>query len=728
MSKPCRRSITPTALLLLSAAVAICAGCWAFATDISPVPNRDFGTVLLPPVAVKKPFDVPSPNGLREDDYYWLRDDTRTSNDVLSYLARENAYTQAQLKPTQALQDKLYTELVGRLKQDDRSVPVFDKGYWYYSRFETGQQYPIYARKRGNMTAAEQILLDEPKLALGHDFFQVAGSQVSPDSNLLAYAEDTVGRRQYTLKIKDLRTGAQLPDTIANVEPDLVWAADNKTLLYIEKDPVTLLSVRVHQHVLGTDPKQDTLVYEEKDPSFYLGLGKSKSERYLFIVAHSTLVSEWRYAAAADPHLQFKPVLPREANHEYEVEQVGKDFIVRTNWNAANFRIMRAPIASSTDKRTWRDIVAHRSSAFIADYSVFKHYLAISERSDGLMKVRLRSWDGKLDKLLATDEPAYTMRLIETPGFSSNRLRYNYTSLTTPATTYEFNMATGRRSLLKVTPVLGGFDAANYKTEYLHAVARDGVQIPISIVYRKDTPRDGTAPLYQYGYGSYGISTDPEFHMNWLSLLDRGFVVAIAHVRGGQEMGRAWYETGKLLYKRNTFTDFIAATEFLVKQKYGAKDRVFAQGGSAGGLLMGAIANLAPQDYRGIIANVPFVDVVTTMLDDSIPLTTNEFDEWGNPKDKQFYDYMLSYSPYDNVRAQAYPAMFVSTGLWDSQVQYYEPAKWVAKLRALKTNSSPLLLRINMEAGHGGKSGRFERLRETAMEYQFILTQLDIKQ
>jgi oligopeptidase B len=703
-----------------------CAAVASQPTPIMAAPATARNTIAAPSAA-RKHFAVTSPNGPREDDYYWLRDDTRTSKEVLDYLAAENAYTNAQLEPTLSLQDKLYEELVARIKQDDSSVPFLDKGYWYYTRYDIGQEYPLYARKRRTLDSAEEAMLDGPKMALGHDFFQIGGWQVSPDSRLVAYAEDIVGRRQYTIKIKNLRSGALLQDAIPDAEPDFIWAADNKTILYVEKDPVTLLSVRVRKHVLGTDPHLDPLVYEEKDPSFYLSLAKSKSERFLFITLQSTLVSEWRYADASDPELKFATVLPREPNHEYQVEHVGEDFILRTNWNAPNFRIMRAPRISSMDKGTWKDLIGARADAFIENYTVFKDYLAVNERSGGLLKVRLKSWNGA-DRLITADDSSYAMYLIPTPGMNTENVRYAYTSLKTPKSTYDFNLRSGARMLLKVDPVLGGFDAANYATEYLHSIARDGTHVPVSLVYRKSTARDGTAPLYQYGYGSYGISTDPMFHGNWLSLLDRGFVVAIAHTRGGQELGRAWYEDGKLLKKKNTFYDFIDVTEFLVKEKYAAADKVFAQGGSAGGLLMGAIANLAPQDYRGILVNVPFVDVVTTMLDDSIPLTTNEYDEWGDPKEKLFYDYMLSYSPYDNVRAQAYPAMLVSTGLWDSQVQYYEPAKWVAKLRSLKTDSNPLLFRINMEAGHGGKSGRFERLRETAIEYQFILGQLGINQ
>jgi oligopeptidase B len=667
---------------------------------------------------------VPSPNGSRNDDYYWLRDDTRKSKEVLAYLNAENAYTDSVLAPMHSLQDELYEELVGRIKQDDASVPVLHRGWWYYVRYETGREYPIYARRRRTMSAPEHVMLDGNALSAGKAFFQIGAWSVSPNGRLLAYAEDDVGRRQYKLRVKNLKTGAMLADTVANIQPNLVWANDNKTLLYIEKDPVTLLGVRVHKHKLGARVAKDPLVYEERDHSFYMSLIRSKSEKYLFIALRSTTQSEWRYVDAASPKLLFKTAIAREPNHEYQVDHVGRDFIVRTNWDAQNFRLVRAPVAKVADKTTWRDVIAARTDAFIQTYEVFKSYVAVNERSGGLMKLRVKSWDNKKDLLIASSEPSYVMELVRTPGIESTKVRYIYTSLTTPRTTYEYDMASDVKAILKTEPVLGGFKSANYKTEFLHASTSDGALIPVSIAYRIGTNLDGSAPLYQYAYGSYGICSDPVFQHNWVSLMDRGFVVAIAHVRGGQEMGRAWYEGGRLLTKKHTFTDFIAVTNYLVRNKYAAPDKVFAHGGSAGGLLMGAIANLAPQTYRGIIANVPFVDIVTTMLDESIPLTTNEFDEWGNPKNKVYYRYMMSYSPYDNVEPKSYPAMLVTSGLWDSQVPYWEAAKWVAKLRATKTDSNPLLFKVNMEAGHGGKSGRFQRLRETAIEFQFILNSL----
>lgn len=675
------------------------------------------------PVAARKPYTVESPNGARNDPYYWLRDDTRQSVEVLDHLKAENAYADALMAPLRPLQEQLYQELIGRIPQEDRTVPVLDRGYLTYTRFEAGREYPIHARRRGSMDAPEQVLLDGNALAAGHAYFQIGGWAVSPDQRLLAYAEDTVGRRQYTLKVRNLDSGEVLADRIVNADPDLVWAADSRTLLYVAKDPVTLLGNRVLSHRIGAAAADDAVVYEEPDTRFRVSLGSSKSERFLFIELQSTLVSEWRYAEAADPALRFGTVLPREPEHEYDVEHHGRDFIIRSNWQAPNFRIVRAPIGRSADKQTWKDVLAHRRDALIEDFQVFDHGLAVDERSGGLSKLRVQAWRGE-GFLLPAQQAAYTQNFVYTPALASGKLRYSYSSLTTPNSLYEFDWRSGRTDLLKADAVPGGFDAAHYVTEYLHATAADGAQIPVSIVYRKGVVRDGRAPLYQYAYGSYGVSVDPAFRSAWLSLLDRGFVVAIAHVRGGAELGRHWYEAGRQLRKKNSFSDFIDVTDYLVEQKIAAPDKVFAAGRSAGGMLMGAVANLAPQKYRGIVAGVPFVDVVTTMLDETIPLTTNEFDEWGNPQQKPFYDYMLSYSPYDNVRAQDYPAMLVTTGLWDSQVQYFEPAKWVARLRAAKTDDRALVFAINLDAGHGGSSGRFRRFEETAQEYAFILGEL----
>jgi oligopeptidase B len=710
------------------AGLAASAALAAAACVMNPTPPLSAPAGVTPPLAAQKPYEVPSPNGSRADPYYWLRDDTRQSPEMLAHLNAENAYKDAVLAPTRPLQEKLYAEIVGRIKQDDSSPPTLDRGYWYYRRYETGKEYPVYCRRAGTMQAPEQVLLDGNALAEGKSYYQVGSFQVSTNNELMAYTEDTVGRRQYTLRFKNLRTGETYADAVPNVDPDIAWANDNRTVLYVEKDPETLLGERVRKHVLGTPAAKDTLVYEEKDHSFYMGVLKSKSGRLLFIALQSTLVSEWRYADASDPKLKFRPVLPREASHEYQVEDLGTEFIVRTNWQAPNFRLMRAPVKGSADKSTWRDIVPHAPDVLVEGFDVFRDYLAINERSGGLRKIRIKPWAGGDEFYVKSDEPAYTATLGSTPELASETVRYEYTSLTTPVSTYDYNMRTGERVLVKREPVLGDFDPARYATEFVFAPARDGTRVPVSLVYRKGLKRDGTAPLLQYAYGSYGYSMNPSFSSVRLSLLDRGFVYAIAHIRGGQEMGRAWYEDGKLLKKMNTFTDFIDVTGFLVREGYAAKDKVFAMGGSAGGLLMGAVANLRPDLYRGIVTQVPFVDVVTTMLDESIPLTTNEFDEWGNPKQKAYYDYMLSYSPYDNIRPQAYPAILCITGLWDSQVQYYEPAKWVARLRATKRDANPLLFHINMEAGHGGKSGRFQQYRDRAMEYAFLVTLAGIGQ
>ena len=681
-----------------------------------------------PPRAEQRPFTVTSPFGNREDPWYWLRDDKRADKDMLAYLEAENAYTAAIMAPRRAAQEKLYNEIIGRLKQDDASVPQRKNGYWYYTRYETGKQYPIYARRKGSMDAAEQIIIDGNASAVGHAFYQVANYEVSPDGRWVAIAEDTVGRRQYDIRIKDMQTGQFLPATLTNAEASLAWGNDNATLFYIRKDPQTLLGNQVYRHQRGTSTETDRLVYTQEDESFYMGLGKSKSDRFIYIVSQSTVSSEYLYADANDPQFTFKVALPRERDHEYQLEDVGDRFIIRSNWKARNFRIIEAPIATVQDRASWRDVIAHREDAFIDSFEAFDGFLAVSERSGGLQKLRVRSWDGARNFLMDAADAAYTMAIGNNTEQQSTLLRYVYTSPTTPSTTYDYDVRTGQRTLLKQEPVLGDFDSRNYVAEFRFVPARDGARVPVTLLYRKGTRLDGTAPLYQYAYGSYGFSTDPTFRTTVLSLVDRGFVYAIAHIRGGQEMGRLWYDQGRLQNKMNSFNDFIDVTRHLVKDKVADPARVFAMGGSAGGLLMGGIANMAPELYKGIVSHVPFVDVVTTMLDESIPLTTNEFDEWGNPaSNKATYDYLLAYSPYDQVKAQRYPAMLVTSGLWDSQVQYWEPTKWVARLRTLKTDNNPLLLRTNMEAGHGGKSGRFERYQEVAEEYAFILWQAGIE-
>ncbi len=681
-------------------------------------------TDVTPPRPAKHPHAVKAPFGaVRQDPYYWLRDDTRKNPKMLAYLNAENAYADHVLKPLKPLEDTLYTEIVGRIKQDDSSVPYRERGYWYYSRYESGKDYSIHARRKGSMDAPEQVLLDVNAMAAGKGYFNVGDAVVSQDNRLLAWTEDEVGRRQYVVRFKNLDTGEVYADRIPSVSPEVVWADDNKTLFYVENDPETLLSVRVKKHVLGTPATQDTLVYEEKDDSFYLSLERTRDDKYIVISMGSTVSSEQRYASAADPQ-HFAVLAPRERDVEYFADHFDGRWVIRTNWKAKNYTLMTAPDGASA-RAQWQPWLHYDENVFIEGFALFDGFTAIAERSDGLERIRLHFVDGK-EEYVKVDEPAYSMGLSINSEPNTPWLRYSYTSLTTPATTYELNTRTGERKLLKQQPVIG-YDASKYQTERLWVTARDGVKVPVSLVYKKGFKKDGRAALYQYAYGSYGLSTDPSFNLPVVSLLDRGVVYAIAHIRGGQEMGRRWYDQGKLLHKKNTFNDFIDVTRALVRQGYAAPDRVAAAGGSAGGLLMGAVANMAPQDYRVLVAQVPFVDVVTTMLDPSIPLTTNEYDEWGNPEQKTYYDYMLSYSPYDNVKRQAYPAMYVGTGLWDSQVQYWEPAKWVAKLREDDTGTRPIVFRVNMEAGHGGKSGRFRRYRELAESYAFVLDQLGVE-
>lgn len=669
-----------------------------------------------PPKAEQRPYEVTSPHGSRNDPYYWLRDDTRKDPAVLAYLEAENAYAEAILGPHEQLEDTLFAEMRGRIKEDDSSVPTFDNGYWYYTRFETGKQYPIYARRKGTMKAAEEVLLDGNALAAGKAFYRIGTYDVSRDNKLLAWAEDTVGRNQYVLRVKNLVTGKMLPDTATNIQPSLEWASDNKTLFYGGKDETTLREDRVFRHVLGGSHE---LVFEEDDGQYYVGLGHTKSRRYILIALHATTSSEYRLIDANRPAAPPQVFIARSRDHEYSIDHLGNRFVIRTNEGAKNFKLVEVAPGKQNDRKAWKELVRHRDDTLVEDFALYDGFTAVSVRTAGLRKVQVLPKRGKPFFVDAQD-PTYAMTVLDTPDPKQKTVRYAYDAMTTPSSVFELNVATRQRTLLKQQPV-PGYDPAQYTSEYLHATASDGAKIPVSVVYRKDTKRDGSAPLLVYGYGSYGSSMEPRFNSGVVSLLDRGFVYALAHVRGGEEMGRAWYEDGKLLKKKNTFSDFIAVTEFLVAEKYGARDQVFARGGSAGGLLMGAIANLRPDLYRGIVAYVPFVDVVTTMLDETIPLTTNEFDEWGNPKEKAAYDYMLSYSPYDNVKAQAYPSIYVRTGLWDSQVQYFEPAKWVAKLRATKTDHNLLVMHVNMTAGHGGASGRFDHLRELARAYAFVL-------
>lgn len=676
------------------------------------------------PLAPQKPYTVKSPHGDRSDPWYWLRDDSRRDPEILKYLTDENRWYQGYAKHYQATSEQLYQEMLGRLEQEQSSVPAVKNGYAYWDAFRSGDQYPRYYRK-SLKTNQEELLLDANELAKGKEFYQLSNYRISPNGRYLAYAEDTSGRRQYTLRIKELATGRLLPDQIDNADPSMAWSSDGSYLFYAEKNPQTLLSSTIKRHKLGTPIAQDVVVYQEKDSSFYIGVDNSQDEKYVQIWAGSTVSSDLHILPADQPTSSFKPFATRQRDFLYNAEHIQNRWVITTDWQAPNQRVMQVEDSHVGDRQHWQEIVPTDPKVLIDSFTLFDKYLVLNERADAVRRVRILSWN-KLSQpvYVQSDEPVFEAVASDNLQQGTDKLRYTYTSLTTPNTVYELNMSTGETTLLKQQQVNGGFERQNYRTERVWVTARDGQKIPVSLLYHKNFKKDGKAPLYQYAYGSYGSSSSPYFRSSVLSLVDRGFVYAIAHIRGGQEMGRHWYDDGKLLNKMNTFNDFIDVTDALVAQNYVAKDKVFAMGGSAGGLLMGAVANMAGEKYRGLIAHVPFVDVVTTMLDESIPLTTNEFDEWGNPKQKNFYDYMLAYSPYDQVQKKAYPAMLVTTGLHDSQVQYFEPAKWVAKLRTMKTDTKPLLFKINMEAGHGGKSGRFSRLRETAEEYGFILSLL----
>ena len=701
------------ALLLSVAFVAACAT--SDADKTAPTEAADPGA---PPVAAVRPTELERHGDVRTDDYYWLRE--RENPEVIEYLEAENAYTEAVMAHTGALQESLFEEIVGRIKEDDSSVPYLDNGYWNYSRYVEGSEYPIYARKKGSLDAAEEIVLDANVEAEGHEFFSARGLRVSPGNDVLAYSTDTVGRRKYTLRFRDLTTGEDLADVIPDITGNHAWAADNKTLFYTRQDPQTLRWHRIYRHVLGTDPAEDELVYEELDDEFSSYVYKTKSGDYLVIQSDQTLSSEARILEADDPDGEFRIFSPREADHEYSIDHVGDRFIVRTNSDARNFRLMETAL-DATERSSWKELIPHRDDVYLQSFEVFDDHLVVVERSNGLRQMRIRPWSGEGEHYLDFGEPTYTAWVDDNHDMGSGVLRYGYTSLTTPVSIYDYDMSSREKTLLKRDEVVGDFDPANYVTERLMAPARDGVEVPVSIVYRKGLEKNGGNPLLQYGYGSYGASMDASFRSYRLSLLDRGFVYAIAHIRGGQEMGRHWYEDGKLMKKMNTFTDFVDVGAFLIEQGYTSPEHLYAMGGSAGGLLMGAVTNLAPEQYNGIISHVAFVDVVTTMLDESIPLTSSEWDEWGDPREKAAYEYMLSYSPYDQLEAKAYPHILMTTGLHDSQVQYWEPAKYVAKLRSLKTDDNRLLLKTNMEAGHGGATGRFKQHRETALDYAFLL-------
>jgi oligopeptidase B len=652
----------------------------------------------------------------RQDNYYWLNQ--RENPEVVSYLEAENAYAKSMMSHTDAFQEKLFKEMTGRIPQTDKSVPYLENGYFYYTRFEEGKEYPLYCRKKGTLDAPEEIMLDVNQMAKGHSYYAIGSFQVSEDNRLIAFAADTVSRRIYTIYFKDLTNGEILPDKIDSTAGNLAWAGDNKTLFYSTKDE-SLRMDKIWKHYLGEENAKDHLVYNEADVTFETFVFKTKSRKYLVIGSESTLSDEYRLLDAGHPEGEFAIFQKRQPNLEYEIAHSDDRFYIRTNYNAVNFRLMETP-TDKTGIENWKEVIPAREDVLLEDFDVFKGFLAIQERIDGMKTIRIYN-GSDLDYYLKFDEQAYTATLGENPEFGSDIVRYNYTSLTTPMTVYDYNIKTGKTELMKRQEVVGGYNPDEYYTERVMATAEDGTKVPISVVYKKGLQKSGKNPCLLYGYGSYGYSMDPYFSSTRLSLLDRGFIYAIAHIRGGQEMGRKWYEDGKLMKKKNTFTDFIACGEYLVNQAYTSPGHLYAMGGSAGGLLVGAVINMRPDLFNGVIAAVPFVDVVTTMLDESIPLTTAEYDEWGNPNDSAYYLYMLSYSPYDNVAVTSYPALLVTTGLHDSQVQYWEPAKWVAKLRVTKTDKNPLYLWTNMDYGHGGASGRFERYHETALEYAFIL-------
>jgi len=694
--------------------------CVIFAASFTTINAQSMSHTLSAPVAKKFPKQLKKHNEIRIDDYYWLND--RENPEVIDYLNQENSYYDAMTAHTKDFQKQLFEEMKGRIKEDDQSVPYLYNGYYYITRYEKGQDYPIYSRKKGSLDAPEEILFNCNELAKGHTFFQLGGLSVSPDNRFASFGVDTVGRRIYTIKIKNLETNEILPDVIENATGGSVWANDNHTLFYTRQDKVTLRANQIFKHKLQTSADQDVLVFEEKDETFNVSVGKEKSRKYIVIGSESTMTTEYRILNSETPDAEFKVFQPRVRGLEYSISHFGDSFYILTNKDkATNFKLMKTP-ENATEKKHWKEVIAHREDVLIEDIEIFSNYLVVEERSNGLNHIRIMPWSGEGEYYLPFGSETYNAYTTTNVDFDTDILRYSYQSLATPSSVIDFNMKTKEKEIKKEQAVLGGqFDKNNYVEERVWATAKDGIKVPISLVYRKDLKKDGTNPLLQYAYGSYGVTMEPYFSTTRLSLLDRGFIYAIAHIRGGEDLGRQWYEDGKLLKKKNTFTDFIDCSQFLIQEKYTSPAHLYAEGGSAGGLLMGAVVNMAPEFYHGVIAQVPFVDVVTTMLDDSIPLTTGEYDEWGNPNKKEYYDYMLSYSPYDNVKAQDYPNMYISTGLHDSQVQYWEPAKWVAKLRVNKTDKNQLFLDTNMDAGHGGASGRFEALKEVAKEFSFLL-------
>lgn len=690
---------------------------------VSCMMNAQIWPDAKPPIAEKQ-------NHIREihgekvnDPYYWMIDYFKKGKDstkVVNYLTAENAYLETMMADTKQLREKLFKEMKARIKEKDESVPVFKNGYYYYSRTETGKQYFKYCRKKGSLSAPEEILLDVDKMAEGKAYYAATGFSISPDNSKLIFGVDDVSRRQYSLFLKDLNTGKIADLGIKNTEGNAVWAADNQTIFYTAKNDVTLLSEKIKRHTLGTDPSKDAVVYEEKDNTNYIGVGKSKNEKYIMIYSSATTSSEVRYLPADDPNGGFKVFQPRMKDVLYDITPLEDKFLITTNKDALNFKVMETPI-NKTGVENWKDLIPHRKDVLMLGIDEFKNFLVFSERQNGLSQLVIQDRKTQKKEFLKFDEPAYMIRSMNNPEYNTDNFRFAYTSMITPSSQYEQNLVTGKRTLLKQQEVLGGYDKNMYTTERVFATAKDGTKIPVSIVYKKNFEKNGKNPLLLYGYGSYGNSMEATFSSTRLSLLDRGFAFAIAHIRGGQEMGRQWYEDGKMMKKINTFTDFIDAGEFLVKEKYTSPKHLYAQGGSAGGLLMGAVVNMKPELWNGVIAQVPFVDVVNTMLDESIPLTTNEYDEWGNPNNKDAYFYMKSYSPYENIQKKNYPNILITTGLHDSQVQYFEPAKWAAKLRDMKTDKNAVLLKTEMAYGHGGASGRFDYLKDVAWDYAFLL-------
>ncbi|MFE3870516.1 S9 family peptidase [Flavobacterium sp. ZS1P70] len=681
---------------------------------------------ILPPVAKIIPKTLENLGHSRTDNYFWMND--RENPEVIDYLNKENEYYHKMTAHTKDFQKELFEEMKSRIKEDDESVPYLYNGYYYITRFEKGKDYPIYSRKKESLTAKEEIMFDCNDMAKGQSYFQLGGLSVSPDNKLAIFSFDTVGRRIYTIQVKSLETNEILEDKIEKVTGSAVWANDNKTMFYSSQDEVTLRSDKIFKHKLGSEQADDVLVYFEKDDTYNVEIAKSKSRKYLAIESGSTLTTEYRILNADNPDGKFEIFQKRIRGVEYSINHYEDSFYIMTNADdAENFKLMKT-LETTTTKENWKEVIAHREDVLLEDIEIFANYLVVEERSNGLNKIRIMPWSGEGEYYLPFESETYTAYTSTNVDFETEILRYGYQSMTTPSSVIDFNMRTKEKEIKKEQQVLGGkFDKNNYTEERVWATAKDGIKIPISLVYRKEVKKDGKNPLLQYAYGSYGHSMDATFSSTRLSLLDRGFIYAIAHIRGGEDLGRQWYEDGKLLKKKNTFTDFIDCSKFLIEQKYTSPTHLYAEGGSAGGLLMGVVVNMAPELYNGIIAQVAFVDVITTMLDDSIPLTTGEYDEWGNPNKKKYYNYMLSYSPYDNIKQQNYPNMYVSTGLHDSQVQYWEPAKWVAKLRTIKTNDTVLYLDTNMEAGHGGASGRFEALKELAKEFSFLLDLEKIK-